>query len=168
MASLASQTAPPERFVLHQSVPIRWWLIHLPHAREAGRFYQEKLLTGRAAVVVPETIEAAILAELSKDLGQFQLDASIADALFSDVTRTLSGMRRFRLLDLVGQEELARAAFLLSAYYGIAFEDAPFAVLAEAAGAPRLIADEALRARLAPLQRERPQLRVAWLPDLED
>jgi predicted nucleic acid-binding protein len=168
VASLTSQTAPPDRFVLHLSLPVRWWLAHLPHARAAERFYQEELLTGRATVAAPDTIEGGTLSELAQDLGQFGLDRSIGDALFSDVTRTLSGMRRFKILDLVSQEDLARPGFLLSAYYGIPFEDALFVVLAEARGEPLLIADEQLRARLTQLQLERPELRVAWLPDLQD
>jgi predicted nucleic acid-binding protein len=119
-------------------------------------------------ISAPADIETVVLAELAADLGQFQLDPSIADLLFTDVSITFAGLSRFGILDVVDRQRLARPAFLISTLHGIAYEDALVVVLAEGSGEPLLLADDKLHDQFMALQAQRPNLQIAWLPDLRD
>ncbi len=57
----------PDALTLHWSVPVRWWLYHLPHAEQALAFLDRAVVTQQVQLLAPEQIEIEILHAIESD-----------------------------------------------------------------------------------------------------
>jgi hypothetical protein len=150
--------------ILHVDVAVRWWLPHLPQARESQEFLYERLSTGTVRLITYEAIELRVLEAIAEDLGA-NLDAFLAQSVVQDVQGLFGELQQRGILQLVSPREGLPAAMLAAGLYRIPLHDALLTILAEAREAPLLVADRERRSALMRLERDRPGFRVAWLPD---
>ena len=142
--------AASRTFALHESVPLRWWLYHLPLSEGALHFRRTFLETGRAKLLAPETLVTGLLADVASDCSNFPVPISgdIVDALFDDILETLRVMEASRTLSVVSVRPLLAAAFRISCQSLMTLSDALVVVLAVSQGIPVLIGDETARERI--------------------
>jgi hypothetical protein len=158
----------PERLVIHPSVPIRWWLTHLPLADEARQFRDDLLARGAVTLIAVQYIDFQVLDALAEDLSSVPLAGMIGQLLYDDVIATFELMAARGALRLVDPRLVARSAFFLASYFAVPFNDALTVALTEDAvedDRTLLVADEPAFHRLRALQADRPPWRLAWLPE---
>lgn len=112
-----------DRFTLHTSVAMRWWLYHLPEADAAARFLYERLSTRRVELVAVDTLPLHVLDAIASDLGS-ELDTFLAEGLAVDVPALFARLQREGILRFMPHQSLFGAAMLTTSLHGVAFADA--------------------------------------------
>jgi hypothetical protein len=159
-------TSRPERYVLHHGVAALWWLRHLDARREASRFLDELLRSGAARVRAVEDIVWRALADIASDVGTARLAAGIAGPLYDDVISLFRELVGSGVLLLEQRDPLAREAFEIAAFRGLALDDAVPAVLADRTGLPLLVSAAGTKAAYQQIADDRATLRLATIADI--
>lgn len=156
---------PPDRFVLHPSVAVRWWLYHLPYAPEADRFLHDIVVGAKAGLVAVAEVELVVLDLVAADLGALRFDPDLARLLCDDILRHFRLMTASGHLTTISPDRLVRSAFSIASHYAVPLGDALTVILAELQGMPLIVADEPVYQNLQVLARERQRPAPLWLPD---
>ena len=152
-------------FVLHPSVPARWWLVDLPNAEESQRFLRDGLDSRRLSVISYEGIAIAVLGLLVADLRDTALDPTIAQLVCDDVVRQFHRLIDNGSLRPVSRFQHAQFAFGLATRHRVTLADALRVALAESAHLPLLVADDDVYRSLKQLEPERPGFQVVLISD---
>lgn len=165
---------PVERFTLHLSVALRWWLWG-PWSREATELL-DGLASGSLTVVIVEGIAWQVLEALARDFGAANtptqtIPTEIIDRTFYDVDRQFQLLAQVGAARTISQSQVIRAGYALAGVRNLPLYEALTVVASEGTGRSLVIADPARYEALKALEGAAPELRdfqAVWLGDYQN
>lgn len=153
-----------ERFVLHPSVAVHWWLSSVLH--EKGELLLTKMRDGVATVVVIEDIDIHVTRAMVAALRRGERLAEAATAAAElDVRAEIARLERQGAILVMPSPNLPQPVLQIARSQRMSEFDAACVALAEALqwslDIPLILADR----ELYDLLQRRPQLKVMWLGD---